>query len=193
MLSKSRIEMGLHILFWIFMLLSINVDWSANWFDQSLRPKSPAPLSVIMFAAYFYINAFLLIPRFFNKTNWIKYILFALMTFCLPELIRILFYTKSFNLQSWQKELFNRDSFIFGAPGVFFMSLNLSFIYRFTIDWFVNNNKLKQLEQSQTKKEENIPYENSKLLNDEEVSILKTAIQDQMETNELYLNPDLSL
>ena len=171
---------------------AINVDWSSDWFDQSIRPRTPAPLSVLILPIYFYVNAFILIPKYFSLKNWKQYILFAFLLFFLPELIRIGFYALRDGSGSFESLLFNRDSFIFGSPSVFFLSLNASFLYRFTVDWLRNNRKENSAEPVSSKKVA-APYENNELLNAEEAAKLKQALEQKMIAESLYLNPELSL
>ena len=138
MFAKYRriIEWGLHLFFWIFIFSSINVDWSANWWDPSLRPNTPAPLSVIIFPLFFYANAFWLIPRFLNLQKWPIYLLFCGVLFGLPEFLRIGVLSIVDSEINFTSSLFSRDSFLFGAPSSAWFSLNLSLGYRFTLFWF---------------------------------------------------------
>ena len=144
-ISKTKAEIIIHIFFWLFIFSSINIDWTADWFDARLRPRSPAPLSLIVFALFFYINAFFLIPKYFGFDTWEKYVVYASILFFQPELIRIICYQFFIKPTGIEKELFSRDSFIFGAPSPFFLALNASFIYRLTKDWFLNKRKIRSL------------------------------------------------
>lgn len=190
---KSKIEILVHILFWILIFSSINIEWSANWFDQSLRPRRPAPLSLLAFILYFYGNAFVLIPRYLAKETWKQYVLGAFLLFIVPELSRIVLYHFVVDGIQLSTELFSRDSFIFGAPSAFFMAVNLSFLYRLTRDWFIHKNRIKDLQYASNKTKGNIPYEGNPLLTDAEAEVLEQALLLQLEKNELYLNPELSL
>lgn len=189
---RAKTEFVLHLLLWIFILSSINIDWTANWFDPSLRPNTPAPLSLIVFAAYFYVNAFILIPKYFSFETWKKYAAYAFLLFILPEITRITVYKYALYDLGFERALFSRDSFLFGTPSPFFMALNLSFIYSFTKAWFVNKNKIRELQEAE-KKVPPAPYEHAVLLSDEETIKLKLALMDQLENEELYLNPALTL
>ncbi len=189
---KNKIELGLHLLFWIFVFSAVNVDWTANWFDQSLRPKTPAALSVIMLPIYFYVHAFILIPRFFSLKYWKQYVLFAFILFILPEIIRIGFYLHFGLSTNFNSALFNRDSFLFGSPSVFFIALNASFIYRFVKDRLTNKEKLDSSELKESKTTA-LPYENTVLLDEEAVNSLKQDLERIMKEKALFLNPTLSL
>ncbi len=190
---KKYIEIAIHLIFWFFIFASVNVDWNEDWFDVRLRPNTPAPLSVLILPIYFYVNAFILIPKYFSKESWKKYVFFASLLFFGPEILRVIFYEMKFPERDIYAHLFHRDSFLFGAPSIFFIALNASFIYRLTKDWFSNKDKIQKLEQNQSKKKSNTPYEDSKLLNAAEIDILKKSILHQMEVEESFMNQDLTL
>lgn len=190
-MTKKQLEIVSHLLFWGLILTSINIEWTENWFDPSIRPKSPAPLSLFIFAFYFYGNAFYLIPEYFALDTWKKYLLGAVMLFIAPEIIRIFCYeafVRSLNLEA---ELFSRDSFVFGTPSPFFFALNSSFVYSLTKAWFLNKEKIKSLEKAAEKKP--VPYEDVQLLTEVESQALKKDIIEQLSEKQLYLNPELSL
>lgn len=192
-INRKHLEILLHILFWLFYISAINVDWSQSWFDRTIRPRTPAPLSVLIFPIYFYANAFWLMPKFFNKANWIKYIIFSVLIFILPEIIRSMAHC-SFNPNSnLADEIFSRDSFLFGAPSSFFIALNTSFIYRLSKDWFANKAKIKELSSKYNSKVNAPAYQNISLLTDEETETLSQRLQEKMEIDKLYLNSNLSL
>lgn len=174
------------------MLASINVDWTADWFDQSVRYKNPAPLFVLIFPLYFYINAFVLIPKYFSIKKWKQYAMYSFMLFIIPELIRIVLYMFLDETKSFEQTLFNRDSFLFGAPSILFLSLNASFLYRFVKDRLVKKDPIGEKEGEEQKKF-SAPYENNVLLNSDEAESLKLALEQTMTEKMLFLNPDLSL
>lgn len=190
---KNKIEPIIHVLFWVFIFTSINVDWTSDWLDKSIRMNTPAPLSVLILPIYFYINAFVLIPKYFSFEKWMSYLLFAFLVFIVPELLRVLAYIGLFPETDFMKELFSRDSFLFGAPSVFFIALNTSFVYRFTKDWFANKKKIKELEQASEQKPSATPYENTKLLSDEEAAVLAQAIEHQLGQEKVFLKSELTL
>jgi|GEM_PF-2250474 len=192
-ISKRKVEIICHILFWAYIFAAINIDWSTDWFDARLRPRSPAPLSLIVFALFFYTNAFFLIPKYFGFATWKQYAIYASILFFLPELIRVIFYQSLIKETSLENELYSRDSFIFGAPSPFFLALNASFIYRLTKDWFLNKRKIQSLQQVVDQRKGTIPYEDTILLTDQEAESLKKALLFQLKNNELYLNPSLTL
>ena len=189
--KKSYIEVFIHLLFWIFFFTSVNVDWTSNWLDPSIRPDTPSALLVLIFPIYFYANAFWLIPRFFNKKNWYKYLIYGFLIFAGPELIRILLHLSLHKGSSFEATLFNRDSFLFGAPSPFFFALNISFIYRFTKDWFANKAKIEALSAQSRKSSK--PYEHVDLLSKAAIEVLSQRLQTCMEQEAAYLDADLTL
>ena len=190
---RSKIELFFHLLFWIFIISSINIDWTANWFDPAIRPNTPAPLSLVIFVIYFYVNAYVLIPKYFAFESWKKYVAYAFLLFVIPELIRIGIYKFAILDTSFERALFSRDSFFFGTPSPFFFALNLSFIYSLTKGWFLNKNRIRTLQDAATKKKTSAPYKNTILLSNEEASKLEKALLYQLETEKIYLNPELTL
>ncbi len=189
-MNKHKIEIGVHVLLLIFYFSAINVDWSSNWFDRSLRPNTPSPLSTLIFPIFFYVNAFILIPKYFSFEKWKQYMFFAFLLFILPEIIRCIFYTYGLGITNFYDELFSRDSFIFGSPNPFFLALNSSFIYRLTFDWLANKSNV---EMTPPPPKNGQAYENSPLLTKEEIEHLDQLLQDQLNEKEIFLNPDLTL
>ncbi len=190
---KGKIEIFIHLVLWLFLLSSINIEWTSSWFDPSIRPNNPAPLSLFMFAFYFYVNAFWLIPKYFSIESWKKYVFYGFLLFILPEVIRIVIYKLLVRDIGIESELFSRDSFLFGMPSAFFFGLNTSFIYRLTKDWFKNKKKIQELNEASQEKKNAVPYKNVNLLTDQETAIIHREILDQLDNNEIYLNPELTL
>ncbi len=190
---RSTIEVSIHVLLILFILTSVNINWTENWFDTSLRTNTPAPLSVLFFFVYFYVNAFVLIPRFFSKTGWKHYLVFSLVVFVLPELVRITFYGLFKDSFSFEAELFGRDSLLFGAPSAFFLAINSSFVYRLTKDWFVNRRQITDLQNSIGEVKSAKPYEDIDLLSKEESIELNTKLTQLLVDDRIFLNKDLTL
>jgi len=191
--KRLNLELFLHLVFWIFYFSSINVNWFSDWFDPSLRPKSPAPLVVLAFPFFFYVNAFWLIPKFFNKTDWLKYIGFACLVFLLPEVIRSLVISSFSEGTTFTKEIFSRDSFIFGSPSAFFISLNCSFVYRFAMDWFRNRKKIEDLMANNTKQTAAKPYQDLSPVSKEEADRILMNLEMVMNKEQPFLQADLTL
>ena len=146
----------IHLLFWAFILASVNINWSASWFDPSIRPRWPAPLSVILLPVIFYINALWLIPKYISKGQFLRYLFWAFVFFLLPEFIRALIYTSlppfSSNYDhSFLQELSSRDSFLLGAPSAVSYGVSTSFLYRFAKDWILNTITIEKLKSAKSK------------------------------------------
>lgn len=188
---KNKIEVSGHLIFWIFILSAINVDWTANWFDSSLRPNTPAPLSVIIFAIYFYVNAFVLLPKYFSLKTWKTYGALAFLLFIMPELLRAIVFKFTISDASFEGLLISRDSFLFGTPSPFFVAINASFIYRLTKDKFFKKNHGEEF--SKANRKTSIPYEDTILLSDQEAHELELKLDHQLSAEEIYLDPELKL
>ena len=147
----GRNEGAIHGLFWILYFTSVNVNWSADWFDPSFRPGRPAPLSVLIFPILFYANTLWLIPKYFRKGLYLKYALSFCLVFLLPELVRA-FLLDPYGLPLSER-FFTRDSFVFGSPSVVWYALFSSFAYRLTKDWWINNRRINELEKEKAKQE----------------------------------------
>lgn len=149
-------EGAIHLLFWTFIFTSINVNWSATWFDPSIRPRWPVPLSMVFLPIVFYVNALWLIPQYISKGRIFRYAIWAIVLFLLPELLRAFLYTNlaSFSEQynhSFAQELSSRDSFLLGVPSAVGYGLFLSFLYRLTKDWFINAVLIEKLKSDKSK------------------------------------------
>ncbi len=155
-MSKQRfnakyLEISIHLLIWFLFLSGVNVSWTDDWFDKSLRLNSPAPLSIVAFILFFYLNAFYLIPRFLNRKPRFWYFILTPLVIFGMEFLRILLYhligSPELTFMAYAKtEIWSRDSFLFAPlsplPAAFF----LSSAYRFTKDWFVNQRRIERLE-----------------------------------------------
>jgi AraC-like DNA-binding protein len=193
-ITPYQLEILIHLLFWGAILSMINIQWRSNWFDPSLRPGTPAPMSLIIFAIYFYIHTYLLIPRYFSLQTLKWYLPAALALFVVPELIRIAAYQQFVQSQDFSQALFSRDSFLFGSPSPFFLALNASLIYR-----FIRNKLLQRPSPHMEKAPAAVdkpaahPYEHASPLTEAEARQLTGLLQDLMANKELYLDPGLSL
>lgn len=190
---KKNLETIIHILFWLWYFASINVNWTSDWFDRSLRPNTPAALSVILFPVLFYVHAFWIIPKFLNREKWIWYILGFIAVFILPEIIRSGLMSSLQKGITFSEEIFSRDSLIFGAPSVFWMALMASFGYRFTKHWFTNQNKSKTAESSQDPVASKVSKSVVTTLDKEEANSLKFDLEKCMQEKKPYTDPELSL
>ena len=186
------VESIIHSLFWVFFFTAVNVDWTANWFDSTIRPDTPPPLSVLIFPFIFYAHAFWAIPSFLNKKKWGIYILCFLLLFLVPELIRSAL-TVAWNGQNgfWD-EFESNDSFLLGRPSVLWMAMLLSFAYRFSKDWFVRP------QQTENPEKQSFFPTNNKMqeiqpLGLQEAEILRQNLEKSLLLSQPYLNAELSL
>jgi AraC-like DNA-binding protein len=189
---KINIEAVLHLPFWLFIFSAVNVDWSTDWFDKTIRTNTPPPLSVLIFPVIFYAHSLWAIPKYLNKSKWKTYILIFLIIFIFPELVRSGLLTLSYPEITFWQEFRSRDSLILGEPNVLWMAFTFSIAYRFTKDWFVKQNQLEHLEKQLSE------YLKSKSpitqpLNADEASALKQKLEDTLHQNQFYLNQNISL
>lgn len=186
------IEAALHALFWLFIFTAVNVNWTADWFDASIRPNNPPPLSVLIFPFAFYAHAFWAIPNFLNKRKWKIYIGCFLLIFIFPEVLRATlatFFNREFTF--WE-EVSSRESFLLGQPSALWLALLVSSAYRFTKDWFVKQHQIeklgKQLSEHLKGKGQEV-----KPLDLEEASALRAKLEEALSQSQPYLNRELSL
>jgi len=191
--ARKYIEAAGHGLFWIFILSTINIQWGANWFDQSIRPQSPAPLSLILFILYFYVHTYFIIPRYFSLQEWKKYVLVTATLFVLPECIRMIGYHFMFPDLNVESLLFHRDSFIFGAPGIAFMAFNASLLYGLGRLWILNQKRVSEAQDLTLEKSPAQPYEHNQPIDTSESEALMSRMASIMREHAPHLNPELSL
>jgi AraC-like DNA-binding protein len=189
---KKNIEIGIHVLFWLFIFSAVNVNWFSDWFDKTTRLNTPAPLSVFLFPFIFYIHALWIIPKFLNKKKWKTYIFAFILIFIVPEFLRSWLVTINQPEIYFWDEFNSRDNLILGEPNIFWMAFTFSFAYRFTKDWFIKQNQIEHLgsqleEYTKTKSSVNQP------LPDNEALILKQKLNVMLESKQVYLNQELSL
>jgi len=195
--TQQRIEIFIHVLFWLFIFTFVNVDWTSDWFDKSIRLKTPAPLIVLIFPIWFYANAFWLIPKYLKHKKWLKYLFYFILVFILPEFIRSFLVSYFDPSVDFFQEFQSRDSFIFGGPSPFFMVLNFSFGYRFSKDWILNRKRIEEM-----KKEKKLQLEEEKkkankkatpALSEVEAVKLLTDLKLLIDKDKPYLNSELTL
>lgn len=180
------------MLFWLFIFSSVNVNWSSDWFDKTIRLRTPAPLSVLIFPFIFYAHSLWAIPRFLNRSKWKTYISSFLLIFIFPEIIRSGFLGLNDLSVTFWEEFRSRDSLILGQPNVLWMAFILSSAYRFTKDWFVKQHQIEHLgnQLSELLKNKRPVIQP---LNETEASALKQKLETTLRQNQLYLNQELSL
>ena len=189
---KINIETVLHVLFWLFIFSAVNVDWTTDWFDKTIRTNTPPPLSVLLFPVIFYTHALWAIPKFMNRFKWKTYVLTFVLVFIFPELIRSILLTLNDPEITFWKEFCSRDSLILGEPNVLWMAFTFSIAYRFTKDWFF---KQYQIEHLGKQLSEHLKSKSSVIqpLDENEASLLKQKLDDTLTQNKVFLNQKLSL
>jgi AraC-like DNA-binding protein len=191
-LSKAvQIEAVLHVLFWLLIFSAVNVNWTADWFDKTIRPTTPPPLSVLIFPFVFYLHAFGAIPNYLNLKKWKTYTLCFLLIFIVPELVRSGVFVLMYETTFWG-EISSRDSFLLGQPSVLGMGVTFSFAYRFSKDWFIRQHQIEKLgmqlsHQPKARIPENQP------LGVEEAEPLRQRLEVALHQEKPYLDQDLSL
>lgn len=178
-----RVEPIVHALFWLFIFSAVNVDWSESWLDRALRPRRPAPLSVLVFPFFFYAHALWALPAFFKKRDWLRYGLSLLLIFGAPELIRVLVYAYLTDYP-WRSEFSSGDSFIMGRLDIAWRAFVFSSGYWFIKDWFVR----------QRGKSSNSPSASeAKPLAEEEARQLSSELERLMASERTFLSEKLTL
>lgn len=189
---KINTEVVIHVLFWLFIFSAVNVEWSTDWFDKTLRTNTLPALSVFVFPVIFYSHSLWAIPKFLNRNKWKTYILSFVLIFIFPEVVRsslLAFYNPNI---TFLEEFYSRDSLILGEPNVLWMAFAFSFAYRFSKDWFVKQYQVeylgKQLSERLKSKSAIIQP-----INANEAFILKQKLEDTLHQKQIYLNQELSL
>lgn len=191
-IEKLNIEAVIHLLFWLFIFSAVNVHWTTDWFDKTIRPNTPAPLSALIFPVMFYAHALWAIPKFLNREKWQLYLLSFLLIFMVPEFLRSALLAFFREEVAFWAELTSRDSLLFGEPNVFWLALSFSFAYRFSKDWFIRQRQIEKLDKqlskrSRRKKKDVQPLEPT------EAQELQQQLEDALLESQAYLNPKLSL
>lgn len=185
-------EYIIHVLFWLFIFTSVNVDWTADWFDRTIRPDTPPPLSVLLFPFIFYANAIWAVPRYLNKKKWGVYILCFLLLFLVPELVRSALTVALTGETSFWVEFAGSDSFLLGRPSTLWMALVLSFAYRFSKDWFVRQKQIENPVIRTSFSQDSKPQE-IQSLGLQEAEILQQNLEKTLLLSKPHLNAELSL
>lgn len=172
--QRTVLEVSVHILFWGFIFSAVNVEWQRNWFDASIRPDTPSPLSVVLFPVLFYAHAYWALPAFLVTRKWMVYGFRLLLLFVAPEVIRLLAYQIAFD-RPFHVELGSRDSFLFGGLNTIWMAFLVSFIFRLAKDRFDMKISI------QTR------------LDDADATFIRDALERMMEEEKPYLDKDLDL
>lgn len=144
-------ELSIHLLFWFLFLSAVNVHWTLNWFNRSFHLNTLGPITILTFIVFFYWNAYYLIPRFLNRAPRYRYFLVVPLIIISLEWLRILLFYVVNQIEEpfidyVAIEIWSRDSFLFAPISAIPAAFFLSFAYRFTKDWFVNQRRIERLE-----------------------------------------------
>ena len=154
-------EIIIHLLYWLFHFTSVNTVWNVNWMDASLRPDSVSPVTNLLTPVFFYINAFWFIPRFLKSKKWYRYFLVVAVVLVITESLRSVIYTiflpeSDFFYQQFIREISSNDNLIIGLPNTLYFAFMISFAYRFTKDWIINNQLIDKLKNEKLTMELNL-------------------------------------
>lgn len=189
---NRNIEAVVHIIFWLFIFCAVNVDWASDWFDKTIRPRTPAPLSVLLFPVIFYAHSLWAVPKFLNKRKWKIYVLTFVLIFILPEVVRSGLLTWNDREITFREEFQSRDSLILGEPNVFWMAFTFSILFRFTKDWFIKQYQIEHLG-NELSGHLNRKLSNTQPLASSEAALLKKKLEGTLQQKQVYLNKELSL
>ena len=142
-LGLSRYEWPFHLLFWLVLVGSamINADW------MQLFPDRGFSFVLVTAIIPIYVNALLLIPRYFNRRHWLTYGVLLILLLLAASAAKALFFVaasgggQQFN-KWFLRDFRDLDKFVFSGTA---WIVYLSFAYRFIKDWFVNEGIRRQL------------------------------------------------
>ena len=148
--ALNRQEWPFHLLFWLLLIGSAMVSTGWVW----LFPDRGFLFILVTIIVPIYVNALLLIPRYFNRRHWLIYAVLLVLLLLAVSAVKALFFLGSF---AWAGEAFdagtqfnqwflrefrNLDKFVFSGTA---WVVYISFAYRFIKDWFVNEGERQQL------------------------------------------------
>lgn len=155
-----------HLAYWSFHFTSVNTQWEADWTDHNAREV--AQVTVLLFPVIFYLNAFLLIPKFLKGNQWGRYFSVSVMLLLFLEVLRSLVFvlynqTETHFETAYFQEFTSRDNLLFGIPNSLVFTLLFSMLFRFTRDWIIHQKRsddsIKDLPNStKTIAESSLPY-----------------------------------
>lgn len=149
----NKKETYFHLAFWCFYFATINASWTDNWFDRSLRPESVSQFAILLFPLFLYLNAFWLIPAYLKKRKWIQYAVITSILIIGIEFSRSLLYIIAMPFEgsfvsAFIAEYNSYDNIVFGRLNPIILSLQFSFAYRLTRDWFLHHKLIEKLRSS---------------------------------------------
>ena len=150
-----RYELWVHLAFWVFFASMVNVLWWENWLLSNRHLKHVAPISALLTPVFFYLNALWLIPSYLKRRQWWRYFLITASFLLITEGLRSLLFGIYLQHEEglWlgiQQSWWSRDNLIFGFPNSLFFAFALSFAYRFSKDWIVNQQLIQRLQREKT-------------------------------------------
>lgn len=155
-LSNNK-ELVIHVVLCYLYFSSLNVHWTENWMDRSLRPVFPSPLSVLLAPIVFYLNAFVLIPKLLKGKYWFLYFFWVGLVWMLAEYLRTwVYFNYEQQVATIVEEFWSRDNLINGGINSMSFPLVFSFAYRFTRDWILNNRTIEKLKNEKLQMELNL-------------------------------------
>ena len=145
-IKLDKREAWFHIALWLLMMASVISAWSNNLDSTHVIFRY---ISLILtFILPIYINAFVLIPRFFKRDKWLTYTLFLAVLLIAAKTLHTVLLLAPWMINDWSsldlskefshwvfREFRSFDKFVFSQlPWIVY----ISFAYRFIKDWFVN-------------------------------------------------------
>ncbi len=146
----NRQEWPFHVLFWVLLIGSAMISTGWVW----LFPDRGFLYILVTIIVPIYVNALLLIPRYFNRMHWLSYGVLLILLLLVVSAVKALFFLASFawagaafnagqQFNEWfLREFRNFDKFVFSGTA---WIVYVSFAYRFIKDWFVNEGVRRQL------------------------------------------------
>lgn len=145
-ISMDKLEVRFHFVFWFLVLSSILYAWSNNLDSTNIVFRG---ISVIMaFILPVYVNALILIPRYFKRKTWLQYAMFLIALLITAKAIHTVLLLAPWMIRDWVglnfwdeffkwmfREFRSFDKWIFSQTT---WIVYLSFAYRFVKDWFIN-------------------------------------------------------
>ncbi len=145
----------IHLMTWLFFYSTINVNWGASWVDGKQHLEHISPISALLMPVFFYANALWWIPRYLRDGAWLRYIGVVVLALLLVEVLRIMLVTtlslgSGGFIDGFANQWWSRDNLAIGFPNSLLSALAMSFAYRFSRDWIVNNQEIMQLRAEKT-------------------------------------------
>ena len=146
----NRQEWPFHVLFWILLIGSAMVSTGWVW----IFPDRGFFFILVTVIIPIYVNALVLVPRYFNRRHWLLYGGLLILLLLAVSAAKALFFIGSFawagetfdvgqQFSKWfLRDLRNLDKFVFSGTA---WIVYCSFAYRFIKDWFVNERIRRQL------------------------------------------------